>query len=590
MKGTFSRTSTLASEPEASAQVDSGNGFQVLWRLERRLDIPIGESSSAVVTDAEARSKAIMERLGATAGTQNVDRILRLPGTANLPNAAKRRAGRTECRARLIVASGAAYPIDAFPKDVSRDHEEVEISHTEVEDIASDDARLAKLGARWIALGHRGEGVESYKSRSEATFAFACECFRADVSEDAVASCLAHWKIGEHIRDQADPDRALRRTISRARQFVENSKLFEMNEQHAVLPVGGKTRVATWGQDPEFPERKKTIIRFSSVPDFKLLHDKYRHTFEGEDKKGNVVTRKVGLGTWWIGQPHRRQYDGGMRFMSSKDEDVVGDTLNLWEGFAVPARRPEGRSGAAGCKLLLDHGLRVICSGDEEHYSYLIRREAFIAQKRTRSEIAVAFWTEVEGAGKGLWERALNYLYGAHAMQVTKPEHVVGKHNKHLETVLRLTADEALFSGDPRHRDALYGLITEETITIEPKFVDPYPAANYVNVTITTNARHSIPAGKTARRFFVPTVSPDRAGDHAYFKAMMDFLAKTLPLIITLIKGKIPLDGAYRWPLIDDLPGLGTDLRQRDCWPPRGSHPCGARCPGRPNPPSLGVR
>jgi hypothetical protein len=47
-----------------------------------------------------------------------------------------------------------------------------------------------------------------------------------------------------------------------------------MNEKHAVLPIGGKTRIATWGEEPEFPGRK-TIIRFSSFNDFKQLQNKY---------------------------------------------------------------------------------------------------------------------------------------------------------------------------------------------------------------------------------------------------------------------------------------------------------------------------
>ena len=126
-----------------------------------------------------------------------------------------------------------------------------------------------------------------------------------------------------------------------------------------------------------------------------------------------------------------------MRFMPQYDVDVVGDTLNLWQGFSVPARKPEGKSGAAGCNLFLEHGLKIICSGDEEHFDYLMKREALIAQKRIRSEIAVALRTEAEGSGKGFWCRTLNHLYGGHALQVLNSEHVTGKHNAHLETLLR---------------------------------------------------------------------------------------------------------------------------------------------------------
>jgi hypothetical protein len=383
----------------------------------------------------------------------------------------------------------------------------------EFENIEPDDTRLAGLNAKWIELGHDGTGIaEKYDGdRSRAVMAFTAECVRAGIADEIIASCLMRWRIGEHIRDQSNVVRALNRTIDKAKQFVENSKLFEMNEKHAVLPIGGKTRVATWGEDPEFPGHQ-TIIRFATFFDFRALHDKYRHTIlvEGHAKE-------VPLGSWWIGHPHRRQYDNGLRFMPQRDDDVVNGTLNLWRGFAVAARKPEGKSGASGCKLFLDHGLKIICNGSEEHYDYLIKREAFIAQKRTRSEIAVGLQTETEGTGKGFWCRGLNHLYGNHAMEVQNSTHVIGKHNTHLETLLKLTADEALFAPDPHHRNALYNIITEDTITIEPKFVDAYSARNYNNIDVISNASHFVPVSGSARRFFIPTVSSDRANDHAYF-------------------------------------------------------------------------
>jgi hypothetical protein len=291
-----------------------------------------------------------------------------------------------------------------------------------------------------------------------------------------------------------------------------------MNQRHSVLPVGGKARVATWGDDPDFPDVKR-IVMVSSFNDFKALHDRYRHTYlvNGEPKT-------VKVGSWWIANPNRRQHDGGMRFMPDRDDDVVGNVLNLWQGFAVAARKPEGKSGKAGCRLFLDHGLKIICSGNEEHFDYLIKREAFIAQRRTRSEICAGLQTEIEGTGKGFWCRTMSHLYGPHAMEVQKADHVVGKHNPHLERLLKLTADEALFAQDPRHRNALYNLITEETITVEPKFVDVYKANSYLNIDVISNAAHFLPASSSARRLFVPTVSSERANDHEYFGKIADQL------------------------------------------------------------------
>ena len=65
----------------------------------------------------EARIKGVMLRLGAKPGTQNIDRILRLPGTTNLPNEKKRREGRAPCSTLLIEFNNTSHPLSAFPLD-----------------------------------------------------------------------------------------------------------------------------------------------------------------------------------------------------------------------------------------------------------------------------------------------------------------------------------------------------------------------------------------------------------------------------------------------------------------------------------------
>jgi hypothetical protein len=105
-------------------------------------------------------------------------------------------------------------------------------------------------------------------------------------------------------------------------------------------------------------------------------------------------------------------------------------------------------------------------------------------------------------------------------MQLGKSEHIIGKFNPHLEVLLRLTADEALFVGDPKHRNALFGLITEPTLEIEPKGLGVYTANSFLNTTILSNSEHFLPVSDTSRRFFIPSVSTARLQDHAYFEGL----------------------------------------------------------------------
>src|SRR6185503_3679791 len=115
-----------------------------------------------------------------------------------------------------------------------------------------------------------------------------------------------------------------------------------------------------------------------------------------------------------------------------------GGKLNLWRGFGVKPIKPDGKSAAAGCAKFLDFALKIICNGNEEHFDYLLKREAFIVQKRTRSEIALGLRTTEEGCGKGFYEATMGHLLGAHAMQVNNPKHIIGNFNSHLEHLMRL--------------------------------------------------------------------------------------------------------------------------------------------------------
>src|SRR5258707_1167330 len=138
-----------------SLVVDSGNGIQALWRL----DAAVLFTSSEAWEDVESRILTLTLRLGGGAGTQNVDRILRLPGTTNLPNAKKIKDGRAACPTRLLRWDNSIHPLSAFPPPVRRTEEKAKADADDNVDDAGaldlsaiDDATSARLRAA-IATG-----------------------------------------------------------------------------------------------------------------------------------------------------------------------------------------------------------------------------------------------------------------------------------------------------------------------------------------------------------------------------------------------------------------------------------------------------
>jgi hypothetical protein len=128
-----------------------------------------------VITDIEARNWALALRLGADPSTRNIDRILRLPGTINYPNAKKRKDGRVACEAVLLEYNDVAYSIDDFPVHVEPTKEE----HTRDE------------------------------SRSGKAFRYMQDCMRRRMSYEATREAILNddGEVGEWAREyEHEPD------------------------------------------------------------------------------------------------------------------------------------------------------------------------------------------------------------------------------------------------------------------------------------------------------------------------------------------------------------------------------------------------
>lgn len=77
--------------------IDSGNGLHVYWEFAE----PV-EATPENVAMLETLNRALVNRYGGDPAATNVDRVLRVPGTVNWPNAKKRALGRVPCMAKVL--------------------------------------------------------------------------------------------------------------------------------------------------------------------------------------------------------------------------------------------------------------------------------------------------------------------------------------------------------------------------------------------------------------------------------------------------------------------------------------------------------
>src|SRR4051812_40169065 len=79
--------------------------------------------------------------------------------------------------------------------------------------------------------------------------------------------------------------------------------LARMNRMYAVVKIGGKTRVVWLEDSATYPGSKVPV--FSTISDFCAFHSKHK-----KEVVTHGITKRIGIGRWWIDHDERRQYDG----------------------------------------------------------------------------------------------------------------------------------------------------------------------------------------------------------------------------------------------------------------------------------------
>lgn len=331
-------------QPKPTFVIDSGNGVQVLWRLDQPIALPnpvkgvdsegkpiwvLAPEAQAIVDGVEARVKAVMEKFGSVAGTQNIDRILRLPWTTNLPNEVKRKKGRTARESSLIGFDASVCKLEDFPlppkdADANRtaganggsasgpeangagfgnagiDWEAVKQHKGWLKTVADLPVDFSAKGKAIISytgnlkdlnfdLQHAGALVKPYQSWSEVAFALTA-IFKSDgryCNEQIAAALLADLECNQHIKHQANKQRTIERLLLRSHE-----------------PPAGKVRKAAgapnWREQrkdgspvPSMHNARLAITALGVECRYDMFHNKLLFGFK-DDKVRHTVEHVVG--------------------------------------------------------------------------------------------------------------------------------------------------------------------------------------------------------------------------------------------------------------------------------------------------------
>ena len=208
--------------------IDSGGGYQALWRLSE----PIVLKTPEDVEEAERLTRFFVGAYGSDAQAWNVDRILRLPGTINHPNATKRKLGRKPALSTAYMLHKETTDSKAFSlaPQMQQSEEKVSISdvNCEIRKKTYTKNTLPKgISAKWESLVVECDESfyfedSSYASRSHVVIGFVRYMLENKYQHQIIYDILLSpdLRISKHVYEQHNVDRYAKRQISRAMEFM----------------------------------------------------------------------------------------------------------------------------------------------------------------------------------------------------------------------------------------------------------------------------------------------------------------------------------------------------------------------------------
>lgn len=210
-------------EPAPHKIVFSGGGYQCFWLFPEEL------SAKEYGERVEAANQAIAQQIGGD-NCHNLNRLMRLPGTVNMLNAAKIARGREPALTYLARAND-NLPLWSFAQSVlpglpfaAAPEDQINESEKSPEPGTSTEFSVETLGRRLKAAIKKGDPAEWNGDRSKMVWYICCALVRLGVPDEKIKDVVLNREYGcsGHVYDQSNPEKYAEAQVRKAKTEVAN--------------------------------------------------------------------------------------------------------------------------------------------------------------------------------------------------------------------------------------------------------------------------------------------------------------------------------------------------------------------------------
>lgn len=265
-------------------------------------------------------------------------------------------------------------------------------------------------------------------------------------------------------------------------------------------------------------DERGNILNLWPRQEFRALLIKEKIRVKKTTAKGEVETI-VNLADYWLQHKEGRQFERLVYAMPGSSLKASDRDYNGWLGFTVEPKEGNWAKNH-------DHLLKIICSGDESLFRWLMNWLAALVQQPGRHGMVAPVFHGGPGIGKGHAAAKMigSLFFKQQFIHLIGADQLTGRFNDHLSGKVFVYADEATWGGDVRAAEKLKGLITESIIPIERKFISVVEETSTLHVVIASNNDWPIAVDPRDRRYTVFNVSSGRQQDDKYFAALLQEL------------------------------------------------------------------